>query len=202
MPKPNRLADLAVQRKWDTYAYIGEFVCCFSSTENALALVLSNLLAAKSIDRFEIVVRGMDARVKCERLRAMVALDGSIGPNLEARLRVFERSIIKQRNKLAHNWLIIDPKAPDDIQMVQTYIGEHKPPSVSTKRHANLSYWLINFNVDLFKALRALLSTGIFETDHPLSSLRPEEPSKGLQEEILAILGKPAQTEDKAPPDK
>ena len=109
----------------------------------------------KGTERFELVARGMDIRVKCERMRAAIGINRKIGPNMEARLKAFEKTLIKMRNKMLHSWAVLDTEKKSIIHlasMSKMPTSRIKPPQVSSNELAFLSYWLFKFNSDLLDA--------------------------------------------------
>lgn len=202
--KKNPLLDLWTDKpvrraEWDTYAYIGEFLCTYSAVEGTLTRLLSYSVRPKSPGHFELVTRGMDAHVKSVRLRDAIKLDGgTIGPNMTKRFAIFERSMVKRRNMLVHNWMDIDPQEKDVIQLAtisKSRLTRVQPPKVSVHELSVLAYWLSGFNFDLVLSYEQLLGSGTFEIDAPLSRPQLGEPPKNLLEAIQSMFGKPPEME-------
>ena len=66
----------------DLYLHIGYFMSWFSAVELKITFFLALVLDDRQLEDFELLVKGMDARVKCERLRKACKRRAiSIGPN-------------------------------------------------------------------------------------------------------------------------
>lgn len=116
----------------DLYLDIGFFAVQFAGVDLALTSLL--MIATQSGDpkAFDILVSGMDARVKVSRFRQAVKLHGKIGPNLDVRLRVFEDQSIKLRNKLAHGTILPCHDDPNFYRIISML----KQPEEAKGRHA------------------------------------------------------------------
>jgi hypothetical protein len=53
----------------DMFLHVGYFLCWFAHVELNLTFLLARAINHRQLDDFELLVKGMDARVKCERLR-------------------------------------------------------------------------------------------------------------------------------------
>lgn len=84
----------------------GAFLARFASVEMMLTALLAVLLQLGDLTAFQIITRGMDARVKIDRLKQLAKhRNGKIGATLKERLDYFENSMIPVRNELAHGAL-------------------------------------------------------------------------------------------------
>jgi hypothetical protein len=164
----------------NTYLHIGYFVTWFSAVEVRLTQLLALAVRATNLEGFELLTRGMDARIKLERLRRACRNRGNIGRNLSERLRHFEKRMIPLRNKMAHSFVITDPtyarihfasvaKLPYAAYGLEQ-IGEN-PDSLAIRDVFEHALWLNYFSNDLDKVIRAVQTDAskIFEIDHPLS---------------------------------
>jgi hypothetical protein len=89
----------------DLYADVGFFVCNFSLAETTITNILALATGHRDFTTFEILCRGMDARVKLRALRDASKLHRGIGPNLTTRLALFEKGAVPLRNRLLHSSL-------------------------------------------------------------------------------------------------
>lgn len=85
-------------------ALMGNYLIWFAVCEVALTSYLAFALRIGDFERLDYVVRGMDARVKCDRLRKAAARYHKLGDSFRKSLEIFERSVIPLRNLLAHSW--------------------------------------------------------------------------------------------------
>ena len=85
----------------------GYFLAWYALVEIHISAQIAFLSEIHDLDVFQILTKGMDARVKLERFRQLAKAKNGIGPNLNARLNHFERTIIPIRNRLSHGaaWL-------------------------------------------------------------------------------------------------
>jgi hypothetical protein len=87
----------------DLYCDIGFFATWFGMAELRVTLLLAQFTGVRDIEAFDILCRGMDARVKTERLRLAIKRHALIGPELNLRLAYFNDEVIPLRNKLMHS---------------------------------------------------------------------------------------------------
>jgi hypothetical protein len=87
------------------YLDLGYFISWFAVSEFRITSLLQAATTSQNTTAFDLLTKGMDARVKCERLRAACDLFLPMGSNLDTRLGVFERHIIPLPNKLAHSFV-------------------------------------------------------------------------------------------------
>ena len=159
------------------YAGLGFFQTSFTTAEAFLTMLLAALCKAP-MDRFEITARGLDARIKCERIRAAAKQFSALGPNYDDWLSTFERPCIKLRNKMNHN-LVFPAPTFDGI-----YLGPARDYSVQRDKHAKgaaadvriaslngYSRWLLAFAMQTADATEDLLSGKAIETSVPSARL-------------------------------
>jgi len=142
-------------------------------------------------DIFEALIKGMDARVKVERLRK-ITKNGpiKIGPMLKCRLEAFEKESIPIRNKIAHNSVIKHPTGDifyftDIVRMPFSALGfpgfvGPQADHVSGLRLYEHGLWLNLFSHDIIGALERGTHDGMLEIVRPRSSERtafPVDPS-------------------------
>lgn len=53
----------------DLYLHAGYFMTWFNQIESQLTFLLAKVLGMRDLEQFELLIGGMDARVKCERLK-------------------------------------------------------------------------------------------------------------------------------------
>ncbi len=85
------------------FAQVGAFICNFSVVELHITAMLASTLGMHDHERFAFVAKGMDARVKVDRLKSASPRYIAIGPNLTARLDRFKATSIGIRNCIAHS---------------------------------------------------------------------------------------------------
>lgn len=89
----------------ELYFDVGFFICQFAQVEMVLTYILAYATGFSDFRPFEVLARGMDSRVKLRALRDAAKARNGLGPNLTARLALFERGAIPLRNKLLHSSL-------------------------------------------------------------------------------------------------
>jgi hypothetical protein len=163
------------------FAHIGHFTWNFGIVEMGLTLLLWIFTGRQDVRTFELLVKGMDAKVKVERLRKAIKLHGSaIGPNLKARLAHFESAQINLRNQLAHSDVSLHDGAFHfgTIAALAHMLGsEHgAAKTISTAQLFERAAWLNLFCQDLMELIGRMpnplptqpLAT---EIDHPKSGV-------------------------------
>lgn len=88
----------------ELFQHLGFFICWFGQVEMALTILLGALVNSMDLRGIEVLVQGMDARVKVQRLRALAKQRSPIqeGSNLDVRLKYFHDKMIKLRNNISH----------------------------------------------------------------------------------------------------
>src|SRR5690242_324076 len=87
----------------DLYTDIGFFTTWFGGAELRVTMLLAMFTNSRDLEAFDILCRGMDARVKTERLQQAIKRHGKLGPELNLRLAAFHDEIIPLRNQIAHS---------------------------------------------------------------------------------------------------
>ena len=147
-------------------AHLGYFLMWFSTTEMLITRTLSVILGQKDMGRFDLLVKGMDARVKCERLRKACKKYNPMGENYAKSSARFEKTSIGIRNKLAHSWAV--NLGPDDPFIHLTSVHRVPPgtieprPDIGTAETIRMddlfreALWLNSYSQDLLGSLEAL----------------------------------------------
>lgn len=152
------------------YAIVGKFFTNFAFCELILTHLLAHLIKARDMEAFELVVRGMDARVKSERMRRAFAKYGLMGEGFKVRLDFFDKHAIPLRNLLAHNAHFAPSHDADHL-----LIGRPSKPAsflpgesetVSVERIEDVSDWLHGWAMAIATTL-PIRDGQIFEIDHP-----------------------------------
>lgn len=172
--------------------HIGDFVLNFSTAEMWITNALYWILGITDSARLEHLTKGMDARVKCERLRQAAKAYCQLGPHLSAGLAIFEEDCIPTRNRIAHTWPYLNP-ATRIIQFSSLAnlpdLEATKPPPTLAKTHGIhiddlfcQGMWLNKFGSDIHSALmQAKRGEHLEITDErkrPLSEGRSGSPKK------------------------
>lgn len=87
----------------DLYSDIGFFATWYGLAELQITRLLAQYTGSHDLEAFDILCRGMDARVKIERLRLAIKRRAKIGTELHLRLAFFSDNIIGLRNSLMHS---------------------------------------------------------------------------------------------------
>jgi hypothetical protein len=140
----------------------------------------------RNLEAFELLVLGMDARVKVRRLRMAVEQSATltIGPNLSSRIALFHDKIIPVRNQMAHATLTSDPKRQTLHFASLAKLPSHAhgllqhgepPPSIPLIDIFEHALWLNFFSVDLSAVLNQFPQQTL-EIDSPRSPMPPADP--------------------------
>jgi hypothetical protein len=86
------------------YGHVGHFICWFGVVELHLTAILARALSFQDLERFDYLVRGMDAKTKIERLFGSSGYYCQLGPNLCERLERFKSVSSSIRNTIVHSW--------------------------------------------------------------------------------------------------
>lgn len=166
-PDWQQLRELTYRGDDDTQLYLdlGHFIARFAIAELGLTTLLAKLTGSHDPVTFDLLVKGMDARVKVERIRKAIALRKLAHPSFIARLDVFEEDIITLRNQLTHSSIAttegIDPPSyflfglsnlPWDELGEAAPIGmarAGKPTVVASQELYSAAYWLWLFAEDI-----------------------------------------------------
>jgi len=192
--------------------HLGYFFQWYSVVEVSITTMLAWVLGFYNLEKLEYLVRGMDGRIKCERLRQAARAYRPLGPELEIRLEYFQQKVVPLRNKLVHTWPYLNGKtgriyfmttgAPfGSAEELEKLFKSGKAKTIHLDDLFGYGAWLHLFAQDLFEALRASVDGGPLEMASPQSD-RP----KGLQKGHPPKAGhaKPdrrARKQPKNPPD-
>jgi hypothetical protein len=168
-------------------AHVGHFLIWYAITEVAVTTMLAFVLDFRNFERLEYIVRGMDGRVKCERLRQATKRYMPLGPEIEARLWYFEQKVVPLRNRIAHSWPYLDETSGRVIFASVGIPLEGTPKFKALKANSvhldeifDMASWVHLFSQDLAAALASAIRGGSLEATSPLSD-RPKESPKGPQ---------------------
>jgi hypothetical protein len=176
MPKPQNWPDHYIDVTLDdferrSYCAIGVFTAWFAACEDMLTYILAYLTDAGDTEKFHLVVSGMDARVKCERLRKAIRAYSDMDGNFKERLGFYEGRIIKTRNKLAHS-LCTPLEREKRIyfnHFSRTHLDARKPDHINLEDLLCLCDWLAWYANDLQECARRVPETGKVRIDDPQS---------------------------------
>ena len=161
--------------------HLGNYLQWFGIAEVNVTTMLAFILNLTQWEQLEYVVRGMDARVKCERLRQAAKAYRPLGDNVKASLSVFEQKCIPLRNRAAHSWPFLDAKT--DIISFATFgrmpdraeDGRWEFDPSTRQIHIDdlfsQAMWLNSFANDFSRALQRATDGGPLEVDDPKSRL-------------------------------
>lgn len=176
---------------------VGYFLIWYAQIDLGITNILIALARSKDLARFAVLTRGMDAKVKIDRIKELAKLDDGLGPNLEARLDYFYRRIAGLRNRLAHSTVRQKEHEIGNYQIVSfaswatvnadydrlNELGTH----VTAKELLELGTWMRKFVPDIGQAMSAATRGRIPEIDNPLTVLptdalpnhpQPKKPAK------------------------
>jgi hypothetical protein len=161
--------------------HIGYFLMWYGAAEVGITTMLALVLDFRNFEKLEFIVRGMDARVKCERLRQASKKYMALGPEIEVRLRYFEKTIVPLRNKIAHSWPYLDETSghvlfgsvgiPDEGT---AKFAAMKAISIHLDDLFDAAAWVHLFAQDVHDAIRSAIRGGALEVANPQSD-RPKE---------------------------
>lgn len=164
----------------DLYLHIGYFITWFTTVETHLTFQLAITLDYSQLGDFELLVKGMDARVKCERLRKACKNRRPMGTNFAKRLLFFEKRMIPLRNKLTHSLVAMPDRSGafyftslsriPSAALGLDHVGE-PPESMTGHQLFEHGFWLNCFAADLAEVLRTGFRGKTLEIDHPRSRL-------------------------------
>ncbi len=88
----------------EMFLHLGQFTAWYASAEFMLTMLVHRFSGKIHPLHFHALTKGMDGRVKAERLKKLIEVSGwTISPELLARLIHFEKVIVPIRNILMHN---------------------------------------------------------------------------------------------------
>jgi hypothetical protein len=169
------------------FTVMGNYLTQYAMLEMQLTMILaaqSNMV--RDLESFHILTRGMDCRVKLERMRTIAKGREGIGPKLKMRLDHFEQKAIQLRNDLAHaafwrnetvvgryHLLTIDTARAADFD-------DQKIPEVARVVEASdllqAAYWLNVLREDLSPVFFQAIRREQLEVVNPKSRVPKEDP--------------------------
>lgn len=184
--------------------HLGFYLQWFAIAEVHITTILACVLKLTQLEQLEYVIRGMDARVKCERLRQAAKVYRPLGDNLKISLGVFEQDCIPLRNRVAHSWAILDDKTdiihfgsfgrmpkPNKDGPLDPHSGAHQ---IHIDDLFSQAMWINLFVGDLIAALDGAIAGGSLEIGDPKSRLPQGEILKTPQPDDPAKPDKPTQS--------
>ena len=186
--------------------HLGHYFMWYGIVEVNITTLLANVLGYHEYDRMEFLTRGMDARVKCERLRQAAKAYSKLGPNLSVRLSYFERYCTPLRNKLAHCWPYFDKEKRiiefSTIGRAAKFLRDSpltplkiEPEKIHIDDLLSEAAWLNSFAVDLIDAISVLVHGESPEIVDPKSGLPLEDHPENPPQDDPAKPDKPPQTQ-------
>ena len=136
--------------------HIGFYLMWFGVAEMMLTQALAAVLGMTDHEKFDLLVRGMDLRVKVERLqKAAKKYNRPIGPNLKKRLDIITKKHVPLRNSIAHSWPHHDTKEdglvhfasigampPGILSDLSFHPSKSAPPSMHVDEIFDRALWL------------------------------------------------------------
>lgn len=183
-------------------AHIGYFLMWFGTAEVGITTLLALILKLGPMDRIEYLVRGMDARVKCERVREAAASLYPLGPNLDARLKYFQETIVPIRNGIAHSWTVMDAKTKivsfrSAGKVISSAHNDPKVRRMTLDELMDYGIWVHAFGAEIFEVITGAVDEQPLEIVDPTTGLPtappmdrpPKEPSARMRKRARRRLG-------------
>ena len=146
------------------FVHIGHFVSWYAACEFMIGTILMHITGGGDPKQFDVLTRGMDARVKVERLRQAADIAGiEIPLAFDDRLDHFTKAFVGLRNKLVHSYLhwtdernleVCSIGAPPQLSGLD--IPAFAPEIISEMELFERSIWLKAFAIDLGELTMAL----------------------------------------------
>jgi hypothetical protein len=181
---------------------LGHFMMWFGACEVLITSMITYVLGFDEYPaRLEFIMRGLDGRVKCERLRQAAKSLKPLGPNLDARILYFQEKLAPLRNRIAHTW----PIEEDGVVFFNTLGKLHfvkfkmdptlrtEPDSITLDLLLDHGIWLHAFSNDLLAATNDAAQLGYLEVVEPQSHLPTAPPKDQPPEDANAKSDKRAQ---------
>ena len=160
---------------------LGHFVMWFGACETIITEILARVLGFYNYpQRLEFVIRGMDARVKCERLRQACEHLCPLGQNLSDRLTYFQNTIVPLRNRVSHSWPILENDGcihftslgkVHGVEFVADSTLSSTPDFILLDDLLDRGIWLHAFSSDLLAAMACQIDGKPLEISDPQSNL-------------------------------
>lgn len=189
---------------------VGYYFSLFAQVELWLTTLLAHASGSRDYPLFEIMCRGMDARVKVERFKAASKYRNiELGDAFRKRLDYFENTLIPLRNDLAHKHLHEDRSDTNLVHL--TTIGAipfeaagfpsqkgPRPKALYLSELLEKGYWLRLFVKDLKQVLDHAGRGEPLEIGSPLSPLPKADQPRPRQQDAGAKLNRRERRREKA----
>jgi hypothetical protein len=188
------------------HAGIGYFSAAYSKVELAITVLLAALTKNEDYEAFHVLTRGMDLRIKIERLRELCKPLSLIEDKsaLDMRLLLLAGKICTLRNKLSHSYIGIPDAGVLELGL-STIMGLRPISKNATTELLNLEAleiytdWCESFFHDLLDLTPLAKKRAKFSIGHP-HSVSPTEFHHSLdQQSRSARLDRLRRTRDKIP---
>ncbi len=163
------------------HAGIGYFIVAYSKVELGITTLLALLTKNEDFEAFHILTRGMDLRVKIERLQELCKPLSLIEPKsaLDIRLELLDRKICQLRNKLSHSSIEIPSEMIPEIRLASiSSLKPSKTPANAETLHletlALYTEWCEAFFHDVLSLFSHVKKSAKFSISHP-HSMVPKE---------------------------
>ena len=188
------------------HAGIGYFVAEYSKVELATTALLAVLTKNENFEAFHVLTRGMDLRVKIERLRELCKPLSLIDPKsaIDMRLELMGHKICTLRNKLSHSFIDVPMAGFPELGLSSIMGLNPKTRGAHTEllhldALAIYSDWCDTFFQDLLSLLPLAKKSAKFSIGHP-HSVSPTEFHQSLDQQARrARLDKLRRTHEKKP---
>jgi hypothetical protein len=170
----------------DAYIDIGYLLVWFGAVDLNVSSLLMQASGMRSLQSFDTLTRGMDFRVKVERLRALLKGTDKLGPNLDARLTYIEKKCLPMRNRIAHSLLTHSESGKNEYHFsgigslpwkelgISQAVpdGSYAPVTYGAEEILGWGAWLAAFTMqDLPAVTASVITSGQFEVKAPKTSI-------------------------------
>ena len=164
----------------EMFLHIGFFTSAYALAELRLTALLAKATQITNLRSFDLLTRGMDVRVKIERLRRACDRGPQIGPSLSARLDIFNNIMRPFRNQISHSATVpsndglsisFASLAAMPLSVQNRHPDQEISPEIPMLEVFEYCAWLRFFEHDLRDAHRGLAIRGSFETEPPRAPL-------------------------------
>ena len=146
---------------------IGHFIMWFGTAEMFLTRLLAHLVGMHDMEKFDLLCKGMDARIKCERFKKAAKQAGGLGKKFSDELSYFEKKSIPLRNRISHSWPV---QHEETIYFCTVKSGAFSPTDfkkdgteISTLALFAEGFWLNGFAKNIHLAMVSVFSEGPIE---------------------------------------
>ena len=188
------------------HAGIGYFNAAYSKVELAITVLLAVLTKNEDYEAFHVLTRGMDLRVKIERLRELCGPFSLIEAKsaIDMRLELMGHKICTLRNKLSHSYIDIpDAVVPElglsSIMGLRPATKRANTELLHLDAMALYTDWCESFFHDLLDLIPLAKKSAKFSIGHP-HSVSPTEFHQSLDQQARrARLDRLRRIRDKKP---